>query len=109
MEPHPIRASTKIISYIACSEIRAFEFSELRSTLELGEVPFNSAPIIALHNRLRRRTWIEPDAVPYLDTQAKVDDMAEIILRERYKAFEPVSVIGVRPDCLIRLTVSVTD
>jgi hypothetical protein len=95
---------------IHLQEISIFSFEELRGEAVLGiTAPFDTTFYKQLRISMRDRTWLSPEAIPWLDNQTAVDNLAKKILNERYRIFFPVSVSTVNGDLMVRQTVELVD
>lgn len=96
------------------SQVKLWGAQEIRGVAELGN-PANynsemsSAAWLAVRDRLRSRTDILPDAVPWIDTQEYADWLALEWLKERSKDLAPRQLAVIRPDVRLWDTIAFTD
>lgn len=91
------------------SALRVWGSTEIRSTAVLGQTaPFNTAAWRTVRKRLRPRTWVMPDAVPWASSQAKADDLSLLWLKEFARDLAPRQLSAYRPDVRAGNTVRAT-
>ncbi len=89
-------------------QLRVWTSGEIRGTAELGvTAPFDSADWQAIRARLRRRTYLLPDAVPWAQTAGDVNWLALEWLKEKARDLAPRKVKAIRPDVKLWDTVSI--
>jgi hypothetical protein len=96
------------------SQIKFWGSSELRGIAELGSADNYNGELASqawqdIRTRLRSRTDILPDAVPWVDTQTYADWLALEWLKERCKDLAPRRLAVIRPDVRLWDTVAFTD
>ena len=100
---------------VALTRIRVWSSPEVRGTATLGSVapegvvgwPFDTPAWRAVYDRLRRRTEVLAEAVPWAQTQGSVNGLATEWLKFRARDLAPLSLRAVRPEARIWDTVSV--
>lgn len=81
------------------ARLRVWSSSEIRRTAEIGvTAPYDATPWPAVRARVRRRTWVLPDAAPWANSTADVDSLALAWLKEFTRDMAPRPVRAYRPD-----------
>lgn len=103
--------------FVVCvwlSQIALWGAKELRGIAELGSADnygaeLSSAGWQTIRDRLRSRTYILPDAVPWVDSQTYADWLAIEWLKEHCKDLAPRRLAAIRPDVRLWDTIAFTD
>jgi hypothetical protein len=91
------------------SRLKVFGSTEYRGEASLGVTsPFNSAAWQAVRARVRRRSWIMPEAAPWCSSQDAADGLALDWLESFTRDLAPRRLNAPRPDARVWDTVSVT-
>lgn len=88
------------------SQLKIWSGDTLVGMAELGDTaPFTGADWQAVHDRLRRRTYVVPDIADWAQTQAQVDALAKDWLFDVTRNLAPTPVTAIRPDARVGDTV----